>query len=164
MSSTNGMVLQTGNYQPFSYDELVKPIDNMTKMQMAQEDAINKLEQQSSTLDKYVNDKDTPYASALYDKMKLNLKQQLTIWQDKGLTSGNQTECCGSYNPVHIRYSSNSKLPRQRSREQVKNYMDNQNKTPDISHLMIRQRYHWMISFFIQTGCMNPQIQIQQER
>ena len=129
MSSTNGMVLQTGNYQPFSYDELVKPIDNMTKMQMAQEDAINKLEQQSSTLDKYVNDKDTPYASALYDKIKLNLKQQADNLARYGLTPETRQNVAD----LTTQYTSDIvpiATAQAKKQEQVKNYMDNQNKTP----------------------------------
>ena len=129
MSSTNGMVLQTGNYQPFSYDELVKPVDNMTKMQMAQEDAINKLEQQSSTLDKYVNDKDTPYASALYDKMKLNLKQQADNLARYGLTPETRQNVAD----LTTQYTSDIvpiATAQAKKQEQVKNYMDNQNKTP----------------------------------
>lgn len=129
MSSTNGMALQTGNYQPFSYDELVKPVDNMTKMQMAQEDAINKLEQQSSTLDKYVNDKDTPYASALYDKMKLNLKQQADNLARYGLapeTRQNIADLTTQYTSDIVPIAT----AQANKQEQVKNHMDNQNKTP----------------------------------
>ena len=129
MSSTNGMALQTGNYQPFSYDELVKPVDNMTKMQMAQEDAINKLEQQSSTLDKYVNDKDTPYASALYDKVKLNLKQQADNLARYGLTPETRQNVAD----LTTQYTSDIvpiATAQAKKQEQVKNYMDNQNKTP----------------------------------
>jgi hypothetical protein len=86
MAIANGMVLQTGNYQPFSYDELVKPIDNMTKMQMAQEDAVNKLQQQSATLDKYLNESDTPYTYAIYDRMKKKLQMQADNLARYGLT------------------------------------------------------------------------------
>ena len=129
MSSTNGMVLQTGNYQPFSYDELVKPIDNMTKMQMAQDDAVNKLQQQSATLDKYLNESDTPYTYAIYDRMKKKLQMQADNLARYGLTPDTRQ----TVNDLATQYTADI-VPiasaQSKKQEQVKNFIDNNNKTP----------------------------------
>ena len=123
------MVLQTGNYQPFSYDELVKPIDNMTKMQMAQEDAVNKLQQQSATLDKYLNESDTPYTYAIYDRMKKKLQMQADNLARYGLTPDTRQ----TVNDLATQYTADI-VPiasaQSKKQEQVKNFIDNNNKTP----------------------------------
>lgn len=75
-------IVTSGSYfQPFTYDELVKPLQQMTDTWNQTQDAYDVMNLESSMLDQFINNEDDPLARQKYESYMKNLKTlQDDLW------------------------------------------------------------------------------------
>lgn len=93
--------VNTSRFRPFSYEEMVKPLQAYTNEYNAIEQGIGDLSTKASVFDKLANEQDDPEAYNLYKSYADELTNQAGILASQGLTPDSRR----SLNALRTRYS-----------------------------------------------------------
>lgn len=75
------LVTDRSFFQPFTYDELVRPLQQMTDVHNAQQDAYDQLSMETAQLERYINQTNDPRAWKIYEDYNKQLgKLQEELW------------------------------------------------------------------------------------
>jgi len=126
------IVTDSSYYQPFSYDELVKPIQQMTDAHNATADAYDQLSLETEALRNYISEnEDDKQAKAMYD----NYINKLHALQDNLWNRGYNTGTRRDLSAARAAYASDItrlKTAVQTRQERSKEYWDARHKNPDL--------------------------------
>lgn len=126
------IVTNGSNFQPFTYDELAKPIQQMAEAHNAAQDAYDALSMETAALGRYISDnEDDKQAKALYDEYNNRLRTlQDNLWNN-GYTSSTRKDLSAA----KTGYAGDIKRLQEaiKSRqEKSKEYWDTKHKHPDM--------------------------------
>lgn len=125
------IVTSRSHFQPFTYDELVKPLQQMTDVHNAAQDAYDQMTMDTNALDGYIDAEKDRDARRLYDNYRKRLRElQDNLWE-YGLTPQtrkNLSDARASY-ANDIRRLQNAVTSRQ---EASNRYWDTAHKNPDM--------------------------------
>lgn len=124
-------IVTSGSYfQPFTYDELVKPLQQMTDVWNQTQDAYDVINMDSSAIDQYIDKENDPKARELYDSYMNKLRTlQDDLWEN-GITARTRKYLSDARNG----YSKDIKRLQtavQSRNEKSKAYWDTYHKNPD---------------------------------
>lgn len=126
------IITDSSYYQPFSYDELVKPIQQMTDAHNAAADAYDQLSLETEALRNYISEnEDDKQAKAMYD----NYINKLHTLQDNLWNRGYNTGTRRDLSAARAAYASDItrlKTAVQTRQERSKEYWDARHKNPDL--------------------------------
>lgn len=126
------IVTNSSYFQPFSYDELAKPVQQMTEAHLASSDAYDQLSMETEALRRYITDnEDDVQAKALYDNYinKLNTLQD-NLW-NRGYSLGTRRDL-SSARAAYASDITRLKSAVQARQERSKEYWDARHKNPDL--------------------------------
>lgn len=126
------IVTNGSNFQPFTYDELARPIQQMAEAHNAAQDQYDALSMETAALGRYISDnEDDKQAKALYDEYNNRLRTlQDNLWNN-GYTSSTRRDLSAAktgYAGDITRLQAAIKSRQERSKE----YWDTKHKHPDM--------------------------------
>lgn len=126
------IVTNGSNFQPFTYDELARPIQQMAEAHNAAQDQYDALSMETAALGRYISDnEDDKQAKALYDEYNNRLRTlQDNLWNN-GYTSSTRKDLSAAktgYAGDITRLQAAIKSRQERSKE----YWDTKHKHPDM--------------------------------
>ena len=126
------IVTDSSYFQPFSYDDLVKPLQQMTEAHNAAADAYDQLSLETEALRNYISEnEDDKQAKAMYD----NYINKLHTLQDNLWNRGYNTGTRRDLSAARAAYASDItrlKTSVQTRQERSKEYWDARHKNPDL--------------------------------
>lgn len=123
------IVTSRSHFQPFTYNELAAPLQQMTDVHNATQDVYDQIGMETDALDGYINADTDPYSRSLYDDYRNKLKTlQDNLW-NYGLTSQTRR----NLHDARVGYAQNiDRLQKaiKRRQENSKAYWDTAHKDP----------------------------------
>lgn len=85
----NGIIVGS-KFRPFSYDEMIKPLQQAQEQHMAIEEGMSELATRADVFDKLANEQTDPEAYSMYKKYADDLATQVDTLATQGLTPGSR--------------------------------------------------------------------------
>lgn len=124
------IVTSDSYFTPFTYDELAKPLQQMTEAQLATQDAYDTLNLSTEGLDAYINKETDPQTRQKYDAYRKNLRAlQDELWNN-GYTTASRRQLSVARNGYLNDITKISDKIKQRQ-ELSKAYWETAHKDPD---------------------------------
>lgn len=100
--ANNTYIVNSARFQPFTYDELVKPLDRLETLHTAMEDSYDKFNTVAQTLDNSIGD-DNPIARSMYDSYMKTFEDAYDSLAREGINPNNWNK----FSSVKKSYNSN---------------------------------------------------------